>query len=151
MANTNRHPSIVAFCTILSIAIAIGVLNCSAPLGEQDGDASGSGTPLGEADIQWGDVEGLLLSVMEEDVIGSAAYYGTTSDDGSEVTLTGFDANTGAEEWSYDDMDPSDQNWLSTQLIVYEDMVLAKGRQDPALYVLDCETGSLIREIALSA
>jgi len=62
-----------------------------------------------------------------------------------------FDANTGGEEWSYDDMDPSDQNWLSSQLIVYEDLVLAKGRQDPALYVLDCETGSLIREIALDA
>ncbi|HDS29961.1 MAG TPA: hypothetical protein ENN67_02835, partial [Firmicutes bacterium] len=79
--------------------------------------------------------------------------------DGTERLIVGgdqiycFDANsTGTNPtplWTYDDLDPTDQNWLGTQLTVYDGKVLAKGRSSTALYILDAKTGSLIHKVPI--
>jgi outer membrane protein assembly factor BamB len=66
-----------------------------------------------------------------------------------------FDANSSGSSpaplWTYDDTNPSNQNWLGTQLVVYEGKVLAKGRGEIALYILDAVDGSLIHEVPMMA
>jgi hypothetical protein len=62
-----------------------------------------------------------------------------------------FNANSSGTNptplWTYDDSDPAAQNWLGTQLTVYDGKVLAKGRFDTALYILNAQTGALIHEV----
>jgi outer membrane protein assembly factor BamB len=56
-----------------------------------------------------------------------------------------FDANTGGTPlWTFDVTSPSDDNWLAGQLLVYNGMVLAKGRNLHHFYALDAMTGAVI-------
>jgi len=80
--------------------------------------------------------------------------------DGTERLIVGgdqiycFDANATGNPtplWTYDDTSPSDQNWLGTQLTVYEDYVIAKGRREAMMYILDAQDGSLIHEVPIMA
>ncbi|HDS30297.1 MAG TPA: hypothetical protein ENN67_04550, partial [Firmicutes bacterium] len=62
-----------------------------------------------------------------------------------------FDADTGDQLWTYDTMyGGSDNGWWSNQMNEYDGMVLARSRLGP-LYVLDFETGTLIKEIQTSS
>ncbi len=81
--------------------------------------------------------------------------------DGTERLIVGgdkiycFNANSSGYNptplWTYDDTSPSDQNWLGTQLTVYEDKVIAKGRLEAAMYILNAQTGTLIHEVPIMA
>jgi len=78
-------------------------------------------------------------------------------DDGVERLIVGgdqiycFDADsTGtnpAPLWTYDDTVPGNNNWLGTNLVVYEDMVIARGRDYRILYILDITNGTVIHRV----
>ncbi len=75
---------------------------------------------LGEADVTF-PVSGDTLLAVTEDGVGSANYYGSIIADGSQVTLTGFDADTG-DGWftvSVDDQErPTELTLGTTKLTV---------------------------------
>ncbi|HEX9745779.1 MAG TPA: PQQ-binding-like beta-propeller repeat protein [bacterium] len=88
----------------------------------------------------------------------SVSYYEDSG--GNEWLIAGgdkircWDANSSgtdpAPEWEFDDLSPTDVNWLGTQLVVFQDKVIARARNAASLYILDASDGSLIYEVPVS-
>jgi len=86
----------------------------------------------------------------------SLAFY--KGPDGVERVLAGgdrlycFDAESSGTNptplWTYDDSDPTNQNWLGTVFVVYEDKLIARGREYPIMYILDVTDGSVLHRIS---
>ena len=104
----------VTLTVVAAIAAAFPLAGCDSSLPSDGSATDGTSSELGDAEVTYPTTNGVLMQVTEPGDAGSAAYLGTVNPDGTSVTLTGFEFDTGESRFTV----ALDANLQATELVM---------------------------------